>query len=343
MGDTADTWEKFDNFCITRLQYSPVTLDERKRKLRHLITKGKIDLTDFNPDRVYDYFAKRIKEGTPAHSLNHYIKALNAWMAFKDLDYHFDLYKSFYRPIRIPTKNEISSLLKACSRSEKHKRLKTIIFLLANTGLRASELCNLRFKNIDWTNNRIEILGKGGKWRTIPVKENVLHGDNYPSLLNYVSHHRLKTSNDFVFTGPHGRLLTTLMRREFKEAARIAGLPWIHPHSLRHYYATTLLKNGVNVKTVQILLGHSSLATTSRYLHITETDIDKAIRDVQFDDLLFSFSKQVKNWFRPTWIYGGFGNGPGEIYTRPLLKMCRPNTEKIVRSTLGGDVFVKRS
>lgn len=125
---TEDLWIKFDNFCIARLQYSPTTLDERKRKLRHLQKNG-IDLLKFDPEDVYTYFANRIKTGTPAHSLNHYIKALNAWCKYMSLDYHFDLYRSHYRPIRVPTKEEISCLLKTCSRSRKHKQLKVIIFL----------------------------------------------------------------------------------------------------------------------------------------------------------------------------------------------------------------------
>jgi integrase/recombinase XerD len=317
-------------------------LDERKRKLRHLQKNG-VDLLNFDPETVYTYFANRIKEGSPAHSLNHYIKALNAWMKFRSLDHHFDLYKSYYHPIRVPTKEEISCLLKACSRSRKHKQLKVIIFLLANTGLRASELCNLRIKNIDTVNNKIEVLGKGGKWRTIPVKQNVITGDNFPSIINYMKYHRLDTSKDFLFTGPHGKLLTAVMRREFKAVAKDAGIPWIHPHSMRHYYATTLLKNGVNVKTVQILLGHSTLVTTSRYLHITEMDVDKAIRDVPLDDLLFSKQIMVDFWNRPTRLYGGYGNGPGEIYSNPLLMSCRPDRDKCVRSTPGGDVFVRRT
>lgn len=342
MGITASLWTKFDNFCITRLQYSPTTLDERKRKLRHLQNKG-IDLVNFDPENVYTYFANRIKQGTPPHSLNHYIKALNAWIKFRDLKYHFDLYRSYYHPIRIPTKDELSIFLKACSRSQKHKRLKVIIFLFANTGLRASELCNLKIKNIDWNNNKIEIFGKGGKWRTIPVKQNVLTGDNFPSLNNYMIHHRLDTSKEFLFTGPNGKLLTAVMRREFKEVARLAGIPWIHPHSLRHYYATTLLKNGVNVKTVQILLGHSTLVTTSRYLHITEMDVDKAIRDVPLDDLLFSKQGIGNYWFRPTQLYGGFGNGPEEIYSNLLLNLRRPGSINCVRSTPGGEMDVRRT
>jgi integrase len=192
-------------------------------------------------------------------------------------------------------------------------------------------------------NNKIEVLGKGGKWRIIPVKENVITGDNFPSIINYMKYHRLDTSKDFLFTGPNGKLLTAIMRREFKQVAKTAGIPWIHPHSLRHYYATTLLKNGVNVKTVQILLGHSTLVTTSRYLHITEMDVDKAIRDVPLDDLLFSKQAMFIFDYRSTILSGGYGHGPGEIYPNPLLNMRRPNSINCVRSTPGGDVFVKRT
>ncbi len=196
------------------------------------------------------------------------------------------MYRSFEHPVKIPTKKDITVLLRNCSRSKWGKRTKTIIYFLAHTGLRAGELCNLCFDDIDWRHNEIRLTGKWDKPRVIPVKKYVLHGCFVPSLKNYIKYHRRNTSKKYIFTTVHGRLTSVRLRADIKKIARKTGISWVHPHSFRHYYATTLLRQGVNVKIVQMILGHSNISETSRYLHAVEYDIREAITRMKFDNLL---------------------------------------------------------
>jgi len=168
-------------------------------------------------------------------------------------------------------------VLRACDRSRAGKRTKAIIYLLANTGMRIGELCNLKLDDVDWNKNELIVTGKGQKTRIIPVKDYVLHGTQHPSLINYVRNHRYKTHASYIFTQKTGKITEAQARKDIKAVSRKAGMGWIHPHSLRHFYATNLLRHGIHVKIVQILLGHSNIKTTSRYLHAVEYDIRKAI------------------------------------------------------------------
>lgn len=315
------TWHKFDEYALTRLHYSASTLDERKRKLRHLENHG-VDLIDFNIDQAYSYLANRLKNGDPSTTLNHYVKALNAWVQFRGVDHKFSQYTEHEKPVKIPTSEEIGLILKQCKRSRKGKLLKTVFFTLAHSGCRVSELCNITFDDIDYQRNSITVTGKFKKTRVIPVKKYLLVGRNFPSINNYVKHHRYNTDKKYVFTTKKGPITPWFIRRELKIIARVIGLSWIHPHSFRHYYATTLLKKNVNLKVVQLILGHANLKTTSRYLHMLEDDIFGAINNISFDDLLFDQTNtDFKNWFtHPT---DKTGYGPAEIYNFNQIDKCQ--------------------
>ena len=275
-------WDAFKDFCIGKEHLQFNTYRNRKRYLKHLIKNCDVD----NPDSVYKYFSLRISNGTKGYQLNNYIKTLNIFYRFKKHDHYFKLYKSYEKPVKIPTKQDIALLLRNCSRSHIGKRTKTIIYLMCNTGLRNKELCELSFDCIDWVHNEIRLVGKWDRPRVIPVKDYVLHGKYVPSLKNYIDHHRKPTSDKHIFTTYEGQISTKTVRDDVKRVARKSGISWVHPHSFRHFYATTLLSKNINVKVVQKLLGHGNVRETSRYLHAKELDIRRAIKDTDFDSLL---------------------------------------------------------
>ena len=301
---------------MTRLQYSNTTRDDRKRKLRHIL-KHDIDIN--NPESCYDFFASKINDGCNTSALNHYVKALNSWYKYKNLDHKFDLYKENSKPIKIPTKAEVKAIIKSFDRTWKGKTAKTMTYLLANSGMRISEICNIKLDDVDWHRHSITVTGKGNKTRVIPLKPYVLHDVHRPSIINYINGHRKNKSKDYLFTWINKTITPSDFRVYFKTVVRKAGVGWIHPHSLRHYYATMLLKSNVNVKIVQIILGHSSIKTTSRYLHMLDNDIFQAIQRTNFDDLLFSLTN----------LYGEMPYGPEETYNFSSLELCQ-----------GGDIFV---
>ena len=315
------TWQEFINHAIARQQLAETTLQETIRKLRYLEKHG-IDLMADEKElenQVYNFFSKKLREGASYSALNHYVRSLNRWCKFRGLELKFKKYREAFKPRRIPLTSDLKKLMDACKgRTPIDKRDRTIIFTLYKMGLRAKELCNLNLDDIDWVNGIMTIRGKGGKIRYVPIPHDLLKGKNVPSLLNYVKYWRFNTDKKALFTTQKGRISPVYLRSIIKKRARQAGLPWIHPHSLRHYYATNLLRAGVNIRVVQELLGHADIKTTGIYLHIIETDMKKAVENPNLEDPLKLKPKRrkqhppknrhrwLKNKIRPVAGSGGF-------------------------------------
>ena len=284
----AETWHKFRKHCMAQQQLAPSTIDQTIRKLRYLEKHG-IDLLNLDPEEIYDFFAERMDEGASSTTLNNYVKALNRWVRFLGLDINFKQYREFEKPLKVPTVEEVKAMADVFNKRNKEDRLKRMIIVtLANTGMRNSELCNLRIKDIDWKRKEILVYGKGGglkKPRIIPVNHNFLYGKTYPSLSNYIKRWRYtpkKEYKDYLFISKTGRKIEGwYVRRIVKEAGKAVGLDWIHPHSFRHFYATNLLRSGTNIRIVQYLLGHKRLETTARYLHFVEVDLHTAVQKLK--------------------------------------------------------------
>ena len=188
--------------------------------------------------------------------------------------------------MKVPTTAEINRMLKQCKGKNRYnKRNKTIILLLAKTGMRNKELCNLKLSDIDWQRREITIIqSKHNKTRVVPVEEKMLIGRTYPSLKNYIQHWRINSCKHYVFTTEEKRMTPNYLRRIIKEIGKKAGMSWIHPHSFRHYAATNMLRAGVNIRIVQEILGHTSIETTGRYLHTIEHDLQQAVQNPSIED-----------------------------------------------------------
>lgn len=138
--------------------------------------------------------------------------------------------------------------------------------LMFYCGLRSMEVRKLKKMDIDFTARTIMIIGKGNKERLVPIPESLMK-----DIKEYIESEAIK--DRFFYLG--GRQL----RRKIKEYASKAGLTApnkISPHKLRHSYATHLLNNGVNLRTVQKWLGHSNINTTTIYTHTSmDQDVEK--------------------------------------------------------------------
>ena len=134
-----------------------------------------------------------------------------------------------------------------------------IFLLMYGSGLRVSEVAALETSRFHFGRASVEVLGKGKKWRWVPLLEETL------KLLQV--HHGEK----FVLENAEGRGYSVrTLHRHIQKLGQEAGLSRpLHPHMLRHSYATHLLEGGANLRTIQELLGHSSLQTTQNYTHIT--------------------------------------------------------------------------
>ncbi len=147
-------------------------------------------------------------------------------------------------------------------------RDRALIELLYGSGLRASEACGLRLRDVDLGAARLRVIGKGDKQRALPIG-----GAAAQALDRYLRQGRPRLATrpcDRVFVSVRGRPLSPSdVRRALAAALRKSGLPERSPHALRHSFATHLLENGADLLSIQELLGHASVATTQVYTHVS--------------------------------------------------------------------------
>ena len=142
-----------------------------------------------------------------------------------------------------------------------------VLLLFYTTGVRLSELINLKESSIDWSYSQIKVLGKGNKERIIPVSNELLN-----SIKNYIAQKPVANDNtDAVFTNSKGKPLYAKMVYNFvkKYLGATTSIEKKSPHILRHTFATHLMNRGAELNSVKELLGHSSLASTQVYTHLT--------------------------------------------------------------------------
>lgn len=155
------------------------------------------------------------------------------------------------------------------------RRDRALLELMYAAGLRASEVVGVDRQDIDFADGSILVRGKGNKERI------TLFGSTCAGALkDYVSQERTSPAyGDAMFTNQNGgRLTTRTVQNVVKRWARRAGLsPEVSPHTLRHTFATHLLDHGIDLKSVQQLLGHESLATTQIYTHISIERLKKTV------------------------------------------------------------------
>ena len=158
--------------------------------------------------------------------------------------------------------------------TKKPARDKAIFELLYATGIRCSELVAIRFKDVDMNTKTIRITGKGKKERI------VLFGQKAQAKLqNYFTHERPRAGNtdEKIFLNYRDEALTTRTVQRIFEMFRsfLKFERRITPHKIRHSFATHLLNQGVDLRTVQELLGHKTLASTEKYTHVSLEDLTK--------------------------------------------------------------------
>lgn len=159
-------------------------------------------------------------------------------------------------------------------------RDKAMLELLYACGLRVTELVTLRLDQLNTRQGVVRITGKGGKERLVPVGEQALDW-----LERYLMHGRMDLLSgqlsDVVFPSQRGRQMTrqTFWHR-VKYWAKVAGISQsLSPHTLRHAFATHLLNHGADIRSVQLLLGHSDLSTTQIYTYVAQYRLQKLVTE----------------------------------------------------------------
>jgi len=155
-------------------------------------------------------------------------------------------------------------------------RDRAIMETLYSTGIRASELVALNMDDIDFLGEVMHVRGKGKKERIAPIGSSALQViQHYMEYRNKRAQNNVNFDSKVLFVNKHGRRLSTRsVHRKMDKYLKMAGLdPAISPHTLRHSFATHMLNNGADLRSVQELLGHQSLSTTQVYTHLTTTKL----------------------------------------------------------------------
>ncbi len=236
-----------------------------------------------------NYVSYLSKQDLASTTIHRKLSALNTFYSFlvkEELikDNFFEDVEAPKIPKRLPKiikDSEIMMLFESCDLNNKLGfRNYCILGCLYGCGLRVSELCNMQIKDIDFNERVINIHGKGNKDRVV-----IMYEDLAESLKRYISTFRVDIlynskdlDNRHVFLNKNGTTLTRVgVRKILEKLVKDCGEMFhISPHMLRHSFATALLNNGADMRSVQELLGHESLSTTQVYTHVSYEAIKKS-------------------------------------------------------------------
>ena len=240
------------------------------------------DVTSITKENIYNYLAYLDKEKYSVYSVARKISSLKSFYIFLNKHYQIkniivdvEMPKYYKKLPTILTIEEIDKLLNVNLVSAYDYRNKAMLELMYATGLRVSELVNLDINSVNLEKKFVRCIGKGSKERIVPVGELAI---DY--LKKYIYEYRDSMKKGYytenIFLNNHGKKIT---RQGFfliiKDIAELKGINKnITPHTLRHSFATHLLNNGADLRTIQEMLGHSSITTTQIYTNVS-TDILK--------------------------------------------------------------------
>jgi integrase/recombinase XerD len=240
-----------------------------------------------NADRIEinNYLAYRLDNGTSLSTIQRIITCIKSFYSFLFENNIIknnpaQLIENPKKRRKLPTiitENEVMKLLESPDeKTYKGLRDKCILELLYSSGLRISELLTIKINQISKEKKFLKIKGKGNKERLVPI------GSSAMNLLivyldTYRSNIKINDNIDILFVNENGSIISRQACWEMIQ--RYASISLINkkisPHNLRHAFATHLLNNGADLRTVQMLLGHASLSTTQIYTHIAKERLVK--------------------------------------------------------------------
>ncbi len=251
-------------------------------RLRNWSDKNNFDLLNLTRQDLREWLIDLAGEILSDNSKRRLISALRGFYKFLQFDGHIkknpaeDLIapqKGSYLP-KFLNQTDIENLLVTPDVStEIGLRDRAILELMYACGLRVSEAANLKLSDIDVDGGILTCTGKGNKMRRVPIGKSAVEW-----LKNYLVVRRekedIEISNIFVsFTGKPINRQTIF--KFIKEYAEKIGLPDVSPHTLRHSFATHLVQNSADIRSVQQMLGHADISTTQIYTHITDAHLRK--------------------------------------------------------------------
>lgn len=280
------------------LEYLEIEQNRSQKTIRnydHYLTRledyaGDIDVRDINQDLVRKWrlwlnrLGTNTSEELQKNTLNYHLIALRSflkWCAKRDLETlpadKIELAKVHRKQVTFLSIEELHNLFaQPPTNTLQGLRDRAILELLFSSGLRVSELTSLNKEHINLKRREFMVRGKGQKDRPIFISEDAAkwlelyineRNDTTPAL--FIRHGRQKAKEDR--SGDYQRLSVRSVQRMVARYALLAGITkHVSPHTLRHSFATDLLMNGADLRSVQALLGHSNISTTQIYTHVTD-------------------------------------------------------------------------
>ncbi|MDO4624426.1 MAG: tyrosine recombinase XerC [Enterococcus hirae] len=289
------TWkDKFLRYLIVERGYSEKTREAYEEDLtnfeRFLTESGEDDLLKINHLDVRVYLSYLTDEIYSRNSISRKIASLRSFYQYllkeeviKENPFSYvHLKKKNLKLPRFFYENEMQVLFDSV-KGEKPLDLRNqaLLEVLYGSGIRLSECSNLKLAEIDFDSEVMLIHGKGNKERYAPLGSFAQDAlQEYFEKGRKVLMDKYHKSHDYVFVNHHGEPITPtgieyVLNQVIKKSSLDSS---IHPHMLRHTFATHLLNNGADMRTVQELLGHANLSTTQIYAHVTKESLQKNYR-----------------------------------------------------------------
>lgn len=254
--------------------------------LNHLIKyRNIVDIKNVNRRDILAYLKTLSKNDIKAVSITRKLSSIKGFHEFmlkenivsEDVSYDIKTPKLEKNLPNVLTVDEIITLMELVSGDEPLSlRNLALLELIYGSGLRVSELLNLNLQDIHFNAKYVRIIGKGKKERIVPINDMSIK-----AIKNYLANgrvHLVKEENNVLFLNQYGNKLS---RQGFfkilKKLASNAGInKEISPHTLRHSFATHLLENGIDLRSLQELLGHEDISTTQIYTHISKSHLKES-------------------------------------------------------------------
>jgi len=290
--ETKQYQTKFEAYLLTEKRVSKNTFFSYQRDLRQFVEfleKNSISLKNITGDKLKTFVHHLYGLKLSARSIARKISTLKTFFAY--VSHYYDI-KNCAKELHIPkiekrlptylTQDEVSKLLAYSERDTSPLGIRNsiMLYLLYSSGMRVSELINIKISDIHFDTRFLSIEGKGGKQRMIPLPEVIMK-----LLYDYLQKHAhkdLPVSVDPIYLFPivYSKKVKPISRQScwgiLKRMCEQAGIKRaVSPHQLRHSFATHMLQKGVDLRSLQVLLGHEEITTVEVYTHVETSELRK--------------------------------------------------------------------
>lgn len=283
--------QEFADYLKNNLNYSPRTIESYVFDIESLykfVFKEGVDIDDIDMPIIRNYLSTELERGITKKTLCRRLSCYRHYFAFlKNKGYvHencFIFVKSPKKEIRYPRALYVEQVDNLFSRNKERSdhlmlRDQVILEILYASGLRASEFVNIKLQDIDLKSRSIRVIGKGNKERVVPfTKDAALVAKDYLKICrpHLLSKNKKDFNIEYFILNDQGKHMTVRgLEYILKNIEKLTGCNYdLHPHMLRHTFATHLLEGGADLRVIQELMGHESIDTTQIYTHVTEESI----------------------------------------------------------------------